>query len=232
MIDTADRRPAPLPRNRAHVRPGHAALAAGLVLTLGGCSTWSATGSSDAATTESPSFTSRVTSMFSGGANRMASSPDLNCPNVEFREGAATWSVKGPGGNDGNSAMGLRYQGSLARTARECIASETSLTIKVGVEGRIVLGPAGSPGTVNLPVRYALVREGLHPKTLWTRMFTVPVAVPADQLNLTWMHVEEEMTVPRPSPQELDAYVVYVGFDAQGGAKPPPAPRAKTARAK
>lgn len=237
MIDTADRRPTPLSHYRPRAfagRPRHAAVAAALVMTLGGCSTWSATGSGDSgATADSPSFTSRVTSMFSGGANRLASSPDLNCPNVEFRQGAASWSVKGPGGDDGNAAMGLRYQAGLAQTGRECIASDDSLTIKVGVQGRIVLGPAGSPGTVNLPVRYALVREGAHPKTLWTRMFTVPVTVPPGQPNTTWMHVEEEMTVPRPAPQELDAYVVYVGFDSQGsGTKPPPAAKAKTARVK
>jgi hypothetical protein len=202
-------------------------------MSLGGCSTWSSTGSTLAASgttpAESPSFTSRVTSMFSGGSSTLlSSSPDLSCPNIEYRQGAATFSVKGQGSND-SSAMGLRYQASLSRTARECIASQDSLTIKVGVEGRIVLGPAGSPGTVNLPVRYALVREGLHPKTLWTRMYTVPVTV--DQQNFTWMHVEEEMTVPRPPAEELDAYVIYVGFDPQGVSKPAAA-KPKTARVK
>jgi len=233
MIDSAGRKPTAPPQDRPRAfRLRHAALAVAFVMTLGGCSTWSSTGStptSGSAPAEGSSFTSRVTSMFSGGGNLLSSSPDLNCPNIEYRQGAATWSVKGSGG-DSSSAMGLRHQASLARTARECIASEDSLTIKVGVQGRIVLGPAGSPGTVNLPLRYALVREGLHPKTLWTRLYTVPVTVPPDQLNLTWMHVEEEMTIPRPAPQELDAYVIYVGFDPQGtGTRPPPAARSKTA---
>lgn len=237
MTDTAactpfrDRHPRP-PLRRAVPLAGAAALA----LTLGACSTWSLTGSTPAPASEgapsSSSFTSRVTSLFSGSSGSvLASTPDLNCPNIEYRQGAATWSVKGAGGGDDNSAaMGLRYQASLAQTARECIASESTLTIKVGVQGRMVLGPAGSPGTVSLPLRYALVREGLHPKTLWTRMFTVPVTVPSGELNLTWMHVEEEMTIPRPSPQELDAYVVYVGFDPQGTGTP--AARPRTARAR
>jgi len=217
-------------RFRATPRAG-TALAITAALTLGACSTWSLTGSSTpASTSDSPSFTSRVTSMFTGSTGSfLSSTPDLNCPNVEFRQGAATWSVKGTSGDD---AMNLRYQASLVQTARECIASDSTLTIKVGVQGRIVAGPAGAPGTVNVPVRYALVREGLHPKTLWTKLFAVPVAIPSDQLNSTWIHVQEEMTVPRPSPQELDAYVLYVGFDPQGAtAKPSPA-KPRTARAR
>jgi len=42
-----------------------------------------------------------------------------------------------------------------------------------------------------------------------------------------WLHIEEEMTVPRPSNDELEAYVVYVGFDPEGGAAAKPKPAAK-----
>jgi hypothetical protein len=107
-----------------------------------------------------------------------------------------------------------------------------NLTIKVGVQGRVVIGPAGAPASINIPLRYALVREGTEPKTLWTKLFTVPVTVTENQLNLPWLHVEEEMTVPRPSADELEAYVIYIGFDPDGGAgaKPKPAAKPKVAR--
>jgi hypothetical protein len=36
-----------------------------------------------------------------------------------------------------------------------------------------------------------------------------------------FVHIEEDLSFPRPSPAELDAYVVYVGFD-QIGDKPDP----------
>jgi hypothetical protein len=207
-------------------------------MTVGACSTWSLTGgtpstppapSADAAAAPADgSFTSRVKSLFSGNSASLKSAADVNCPPVEYRQGAATWAVNGPAAE--NSAMSLRYQASFTQTARECLVSDSTLTIKVGIQGRIVLGPAGSAGVINVPLRYALVREDLHPRTLWTRLFTVPVTVPADQLNVTWLHVQEEMTVPRPSPQELEAYVIYVGFDPEGG--PKAAARPKTARAK
>jgi hypothetical protein len=139
--------------------------------------------------------------------------------------------VNGPSAE--NSALSLRYQASFLQTARECILVGDNLTIKVGVQGRIVVGPAGSPGTINVPLRYALVREGLQRKTLWTKLFMVPVTIPAGELNLPWLHVEEEMTVPRPSAQELDAYVIYVGFDPGGAtpSHPKPAVKPKAGRA-
>jgi hypothetical protein len=133
--------------------------------------------------------------------------------------------VNGPAGE--NAALSLRYQASFLQTARECTVSGPNLTIKVGVQGRLVVGPAGSAGTVNVPLRYALVREGLEPKTLWTKMFLVPVSIPPGQLNLPWIHVEEEMTVPRPSDKDLESAIIYIGFDPDGAAsaRPKPAPK-------
>jgi hypothetical protein len=213
------------------LRAGAALVA--VVATVAGCSSWSLTcGSAAPETTAAApsdgSFSSRVRSFFGGsGSFSSAGTADLSCPSVEYRQGAATWSVKGPS----SDALSLRHQASFMQTARECIVTGDSMTIKVGVQGRVVLGPAGSPGTISVPLRYALVREGLHPKTLWTRLFMVPVSVPSGELNVPWFHVEEEMTVPRPSPQDLEGYVVYVGFDPDGGGSRPAAAKPKTARA-
>jgi hypothetical protein len=133
-----------------------------------------------------------------------------------------------------NSALAVKYQVSFLQAARECIAAGPNVTFKVGVQGRIVLGPAGGPGTLNVPLRYALVREGLEPKTLWTKLFMVPVSIQPGQLNLPWVHVEEEMTVPRPSEQEQEALVIYIGFDPDGASAKPAksAAKPKTARAR
>jgi hypothetical protein len=165
-----------------------------------------------------------------------AAAADIECPSVEYRQGAASLTINSPGAE--STALSVRYQVSFAQTARECIVRGNNLTIKVGVQGRVVVGPAGGPGPVNIPLRYALVREGLQPKTLWTKFFMVPVTIPENQLNLPWLHVEEEMTVPRPEGNEIEAYVIYVGFDPEGAApakpkpviKPKPAAKPKTAR--
>src|SRR5215467_8815413 len=184
------------------------------------------------------SFTSRVKAFFSGDSGNLSSpapqsaaagATEIECPGVEYRQGAATLAVNNPGAE--NTALSLRYQASFTQTARECILGGNNLTIKVGVQGRIVVGPAGAPGSINIPLRYALVREGFEPKTLWTKLFMVPVTVPENQLNLPWLHIEEEMTVPRPSGDEIEAYVIYIGFDPEGAtAKPKPVAKPKPAR--
>jgi hypothetical protein len=101
--------------------------------------------------------------------------------------------------------------------------------MRIGVLGRVILGPAGGPGQIDVPLRYAVVQEGAEPKTIATKMYRIPVTIPAGQTNVPFTHVEEAMTFPMPRPSELDAYVVYIGFDAV--AKPEPkAPRGRRAQ--
>ena len=90
------------------------------------------------------------------------------------------------------------------------------MTIKVGVQGRVILGPMGTPGQVDVPLRYAVVREGPEPKTIATKFKRVPVTVAPGETNVECVDVEEGMTFPMPSRSELDAYVIYVGFDEVG----------------
>jgi hypothetical protein len=191
-------------------------------------------------TTATTSFTSRVKGWFVGNPSESLpaapsasqASIEFDCPTVDYRQGAATLSVSDPKAE--NQALSLKYQASFVKTARECDVRGDMVTIKVGVQGRVVVGPAGSPGTVTIPLRYALVREGIEPKVLWTKLFTFPVSTNT-QLNVPFTHVEEEMTVPVPPAAELPAYVVYIGFDPEGvkpAEKPKPAPKPKSARAR
>lgn len=150
---------------------------------------------------------------------------DIDCPGVEIRQGASTFSQSGP--DNGSAALSVRYQANFMRSARSCALHGPNVSMKVGVEGRLILGPAGEPGTLTLPVRLALVREGIQPKTLWTKFYSVPVTVSPGQSNVTFTHVEEDLSFPMPPGNELDQYVIYVGFDPDGA---PPEPKRKPAR--
>ena len=102
--------------------------------------------------------------------------------------------------------------------------------MKVGVEGRVILGPAGTAGPLTLPVRLAVVKEGLEPRTIWTKFYMVPVVMPPGQPNVLFTHVEEDMSFPNPPGDDLDKYVVYVGFDpdsAEAEKKKPTKPEPK-----
>jgi hypothetical protein len=194
----------------------------GLALALlAGCSTsGGVSGSStpgEAST--SSSMAERFSRMFSAGTQASATNPalpnkDITCPPVDIRQGASTYSVNAPGGDP--SALGLRYQAVIGQTARECAALGATMTIKLGVQGRLVLGPAGMPGQVDVPMRFAVVREGPEPKTIWTKFYKIPVTVPGGQNNVPFVYIEEDLTFATPKPDDLDAYVIYVGFDPMG----------------
>ncbi|HXW24786.1 MAG TPA: hypothetical protein VEK73_08580 [Xanthobacteraceae bacterium] len=168
------------------------------------------------------SFTQRVKSLFSSGsgtpageqkkASETGPNPDVDCPGIDIREGASTLAVNAPGADP--NATNVRYQATIAQTARECAIAGPTMTIKVGIQGRIILGPAGSPGPVEVPMRLALVREGIEPRTIWTKLYRVPVTVPPGEGNVPFVQVEENMSFPVPKRSELEAYVVYVGFDS------------------
>lgn len=171
-----------------------------------------------ASPSRSSSFTERMNAYFFGSAARpgdpeagSAPQADVDCPSVDIRSGASTLSVAAPGGEP--NATNLRYQASIGQMARECAVLGPTMTIKVGVQGRIILGPLGGPGQVEVPMRLALVHEGIEPKTVWTKFYRVPVTIPPGQTNIPFVHVEEDITFPTPKRADLEAYVVYVGFD-------------------
>ena len=74
---------------------------------------------------------------------------EVDCPGVTVRQGASTLSITAPGADPG--PMTTRYQVSIAQTARECAPLGGVMTMKVGVEGRVLLGPAGRPGQTSVP---------------------------------------------------------------------------------
>jgi hypothetical protein len=198
---------------------------------LSGCSLASSVGSSDS----SPSFGSRFASFFSGATPGVTqphsptpSAPDVECPGVDIRTGASTMNIAAKTADA--TAGDLRYQLSFGQTARECAVQGAAMIIKVGVQGRVILGPMGAPGQVEVPLRYAVVREGPQPKTVVTKFKRISVTVAPSQTHVQFVDIEEGLTFPMPPKSELDAYVVYVGFDEIGdkNEKKPPKTAKKT----
>ena len=187
------------------------------------------------------SFSDRISDFVSGPsaqppADAVPGAPlsEIDCPRVDIRQGASTLSLMDP--KAASPALGLRYQGTITRTARECTVRDKMVHIRIGLQGRIIVGPAGGPGQVTVPLRYALLKEGLAPRAIYTKLYHLPVTVPAGQSNVVFTHVEEEMTVPMPSALEFDDYVIYVGYDPQGALedqhkkKPPARPARPSAK--
>jgi hypothetical protein len=146
-------------------------------------------------------------------ASTSSGSSDIDCPSVTVRSGAAAWQI-----SSGSGPNNVRYQGSLGQLARECAVLGETMTIRVGVEGRILVGPQGGAGNVNVPLRIALVAEGPTPRPIWSKFYSVPVAVPPNASQAIFSQVEDDLTFPLPANKRIDNYIVYVGFDAQGAA--------------
>ena len=186
-----------------------------LALAATGCSGIGAPATStleSPATPPSPSLGQKITSFFSGAS---AKSPqtvanaqaDLTCPSMDIRPGASTLTI-GPAAGD-NATMSLKYQGNFVRAARECAAASGNMVMRVGVEGRIITGPAGGPGLVDVPLRIAVVDERVTgSKTIVTKLVHIPVSVTTEAANTTFTHIEEGLTFPMPAAAELDNYII------------------------
>ena len=90
------------------------------------------------------------------------------------------------------------------------------MTIKVGAQGRVILGPFGTPGSLDVPLRYAVVREGPEPRMIVTKFKRAGATIAPGQTHVQFVDIEEGLSFPLPSAAELSAYVVYVGFDEIG----------------
>jgi hypothetical protein len=196
-----------------------------LGLALGGCSSGGSGGTDN---TFSKLFSTSPLDLFhnsskvttgnaTAGTSQPAIDTSLDCPEVTTRLGAATLLIGSKPGADEPNPMDVRYQGSITRTARECHVNAGIITMKVGIEGRIITGPAGGPGAVDVPLRIAVVQEGPNPKTIVSKFARETVTVDNGIGRVTFTHIDPDITFPVPRPTgAIDSYVVYVGFDPLG----------------
>lgn len=103
----------------------------------------------------------------------------------------------------------VEHQASITRTARECAAVAEGLSIKLGIAGRLVSGPKGGPGTLSMPVRIAVSKQG--GSVLYSELYKVPVTLTSPNLSVDFSQVFQQVEIP-VGPDERDL-VIYVGFD-------------------
>ncbi len=138
---------------------------------------------------------------------------ELQCPFVDVREGAAAHRVYA--GQQSNS--NVRYQYSMGEIARECRVSGNQIVLKIGVEGKVLLGPAGSAGSFNVPVSIA-VRDEKTRQYVANRTYRVAASIGQGAANTSFAIVSEEIAIPFKGLSANDDYTVYVGFDGASAA--------------
>lgn len=139
------------------------------------------------------------------------------CPSIDVPEGGAALTT--PAGQKGDAAS-VRTQVSLGRVARECTRREDgSITVKVGVETRVLLGPSGAPGRFDVPFTIAIRQDA---KVISTRTKRVAVVVAPGEAQGFATVVEDDIAVPAAASAD---YEIVVGLGG-GGVRPgKPKPR-------
>lgn len=167
------------------------------------------------------SLTDRFKSLFGGKSDEPEQTaptvsnepePDVDCPPVGIRAGASTYAVAAPGkqavGND------VRFQVTITKTARDCTKVNGEITARIGIQGRVIAGPAGAPPSVEVPIRVAVVQGGIGEKVITTKAYKTTVALGGDE-NAPFTLVADDVVYPVPPGANADSYIFYVGFDPQ-----------------
>ncbi|WP_321499152.1 hypothetical protein [Breoghania sp.] len=127
------------------------------------------------------------------------------CPPIEVR--ADTYILKAYARGKQDDPDGLQYQATIRKYARECNrVGDNEMTIKVGVSGRVVAGPAPTRGPVVLPLRIAVTSD--DNKVLASQLVPVEIGLAEAGGSAAWTRVVEDVRVPIEGASR-----VYVGFD-------------------
>ncbi|ACA19213.1 conserved hypothetical protein [Methylobacterium sp. 4-46] len=142
-----------------------------------------------------------------GGTTKPPEAPanpdDVYCPIIDITEGGSSI--------QSGTGTGIRHQISLAQVSRECGPGPGgSVLVKVGVQGRVLLGPAGAPGRFEAPVTVTVKQGG----TVFARRTRrASVTIPAGAASASFAVVEDGITVPARAANEFE---IEVGLGGAG----------------
>ncbi|WP_061022742.1 hypothetical protein [Bradyrhizobium sp. CCH5-F6] len=141
-----------------------------------------------------------------------AADDEVDCPQVTVRSGASTYAV----GANGKQAVGndIRFQATITKMARECARNGGDIAARIGIQGRVIAGPAGAPATVDVPLRVAVVQGGVGEKVIASKAYRTTVEMSGSG-SVPFTFVAEDLAYPVPSAAVADSYIFYVGFDPQ-----------------
>ena len=105
-------------------------------------------------------------------------------------------------------AHALNYQAVLDKQSRNCVASNGLITVKMGVVGRVLLGPAGSQKSVDVPIRFAVERDGVP---MYSEKYEVPTAIDPTTQSGEFVKVVENVAIPYTGGEDI---TIWVGFDS------------------
>jgi hypothetical protein len=135
----------------------------------------------------------------------------IDCPVVQIEPGASAVRI------GGEAASSVRYQISIGDVARECALVGGQLQVRVGVETRTVVGPAGSAGTYTAPLR-VMLRKVAGEQTIASKTYRVGGAVGSTGTAINSL-IADPLTAPYINERASDDYEVVLAL-GQGESEP------------
>jgi hypothetical protein len=127
-----------------------------------------------------------------------ASGPASGCPRFKIWPADRHVTVYEPGRVGERLAM--RHRGSITKVARQCQINGPQVSVKYGFAGRVLMGPRGTDGMVELPVNLYLTRE--------------------DGSKIRTERIAVEVELRRENPVDYFSVVRTISFEAEPGTAP------------
>lgn len=151
-----------------------------------------------------------VTANTLGGVSVEQLRADQLCPSVVIQEGTEVLRLYE--GEERNAST-VRYQATILQTALECTTAVGQYGLSLGIAGRVLLGPLGSPAAVDLPIRIAIVDTNTG-TVLSSDLRRTQAIIEPTEVSATFTLVDRTFFLPVPNRQS--DYQVLVGFDELG----------------
>ncbi len=129
------------------------------------------------------------------------------CPPIKVRDGGE--SIFAYANNRLGDARALQFQAVIDGQSRNCVVSNGLITVKMGVVGRLVLGPSSSQNSMTLPLRFAVERDEI---TVFSQVYNIPMTVTPPSQSEEFVKVVENVAIPYLGGEDI---VIWVGFDSQ-----------------
>ncbi len=145
-------------------------------------------------------------------SNGSAAKGLVECPEIVVDGGGAD--LRAPTGADSSS---LRYEIAITRMARECALNGDAISVRVGLQGSAMLGPAGQPGAYYGNVQVALRRKS-DAQLFSAKTYRIGAAIPPGAARNEFTLLVEQLEAPFISAKAAEDYEVIVGFTGAGAA--------------
>jgi hypothetical protein len=134
------------------------------------------------------------------------------CPKVTLRDGTTFFNTYAKGGQDDPTKV--VYQASISDVSRSCAATDGAMTMKVAVAGRVVPGPAFSPGTITMPIRVVVTHGD---EVLYSQLHQHQVNVADASAAVQFLFNDPNVSFVLPADRRV---AVFAGYD-EGPTKKP-----------